>query len=50
MYFDERMSRSRASHIETADDVDALLDEERAREREEENEEDDADSVSAHRG
>ena len=51
MYFDERMSRSRASHIETEDDVGALLEEERARElEEEENEEDDADSVSAHRG
>ena len=50
MYFDERMSRSRASHIETEDDVGALLEEERARElEEEENEEDDADSVSAHR-
>lgn len=51
MYFDERMSRSRASHIETEDDVGALLEQERARELEhEENEEDDADSVSAHRG
>jgi hypothetical protein len=51
MYFDERMSRSRASHIETEDDVGALLEQERAREleAEEENEEDDADSVSARR-
>jgi len=48
MYFDERMSRSRASHIETEDDVGALLEQERARELEaEENEEDDADPVSA---
>jgi general secretion pathway protein A len=51
MYFDERMARSRASHIETEDDVGALLEEEQrqAREAENENEEDDADSISAHR-
>jgi type II secretory pathway predicted ATPase ExeA len=50
MYFDERMSRSRAAHTDTEDDVGALLEEERAREIEEENEEDDRDSISAHRG
>jgi general secretion pathway protein A len=53
MYFDERMSRSRASHIETEDDVGALLQQERAREmgheHDEESEEDDADSPPAHR-
>jgi general secretion pathway protein A len=46
MYFDERASR-RNAHVETADDVDALLKREID---EEENEEDDADSVSAQRG
>jgi general secretion pathway protein A len=47
MYFDERMSRSRSSHIETEDDVGALLEQENARELEqEENEEDDADSLA----
>jgi general secretion pathway protein A len=51
MYFDERMSRSRALHTETEDDVGALLEQERARELEqEENEEDDADSLSARGG
>ncbi len=49
MYFDERMSRSRASHIETADDVGALLEQERQEEYEE-NEEDDADSLPARHG
>jgi general secretion pathway protein A len=53
MYFDERMARSRTSHIETEDDVGALLEEEqrqaRDAENENENEEDDADSISAHR-
>jgi general secretion pathway protein A len=53
MYFDERMARSRTSHIETEDDVGALLEEEqrqaRDAENESENEEDDADSISAHR-
>jgi general secretion pathway protein A len=51
MYFDERMARSRAQHIETADDVGALLEDEQqlASEQEEENEEDDADSLSAAR-
>jgi general secretion pathway protein A len=51
MYFDERIARSRASHIETEDDVGALLEEEKRRELEfEENEEeDDADSISARR-
>jgi predicted component of type VI protein secretion system len=48
MYFDERIARGRAHHIETADDVNALLEEERAHEHEE-NEEDDADSLSAAR-
>jgi general secretion pathway protein A len=47
MYFDERMSRSRSSHIETEDDVGALLEQENARELEQEdNEEDDADSLA----
>ncbi len=52
MYFDERMSRSRGSHIETEDDVGALLEQERELEQDDENEseEDDADSLSAHRG
>jgi general secretion pathway protein A len=50
MYFDERMARSRAAHIETADDVGALLeDEQRHAGEQEENEEDDADSLSAAR-
>jgi type II secretory pathway predicted ATPase ExeA len=50
MYFDERMARSRAQQIETADDVGALLDEEqRLASEQEENEEDDADSLSAAR-
>ncbi len=51
MYFDERLSRSRA-HTDTEDDVGALLEQERARklDLEEDAEEDDADSVSAHRG
>jgi general secretion pathway protein A len=52
MYFDERMSRMRGgAHIETEDDVGALLRQERAHAAEhEENEEDDADSVSVRRG
>jgi general secretion pathway protein A len=51
MYFDERVARSRAAHIDTEDDVGALLENEQRREREaeQENEEDDADSLSAHR-
>jgi general secretion pathway protein A len=51
MYFDERVARGRAHHIETADDVQALLDEEQqAKEQEEnENDEDDVDSISAAR-
>jgi general secretion pathway protein A len=51
MYFDERMVRGRtpSHHIETADDVNALLDEERAGHEHEENDEDDVDSISAAR-
>jgi len=50
MYFDERMARSRAQHIETADDVNALLHEERQRGQDlDENDEDDVDSLSAAR-
>jgi type II secretory pathway predicted ATPase ExeA len=48
MYFDERMARSRAQHIETADDVNALLNEERQQELDE-SDEDDIDSLSAAR-
>lgn len=48
MYFDERMSRSRAAHIETEDDVGALLEQER--QELEEHEEDDADSMPARQG
>ena len=49
MYFDERMARGRvpSQHIETADDVNALLDEERA--AHEDSDEDDVDSISAAR-
>jgi general secretion pathway protein A len=52
MYFDERVARGRAHHIETADDVQALLDEEQQQAKEQEdaeNDEDDVDSISAAR-
>jgi general secretion pathway protein A len=50
MYFDERIARGRAHHVETADDVNALLEEEQRQAQEhEENDEDDVDSVSAAR-
>jgi type II secretory pathway predicted ATPase ExeA len=50
MYFDERMARSRMQHIETADDVNALLHEERQHAQDmDENDEDDVDSLSAAR-
>jgi general secretion pathway protein A len=47
MYFDERMARGRSHHVETADDVSALLEDERRAQEQEESEEDDADSLSA---
>ena len=50
MYFDERMARGRMHHIETADDVNALLREERQHAHDlDESDEDDVDSLSAAR-
>jgi general secretion pathway protein A len=49
MYFDERMARGRTQHIETADDVNSLLEQERRQAQDLDESDEDEDSLSAAR-